>query len=374
MSMTDRIPAQARTATSLLPEAPRYAGMVDLETMMTQAAPFLKETPGVTERLRTGSERLRRFLDATGMDPQTDLTAVYGAVERETAVSAVLFADLTSAQLDRYLAQAPASGGRATTHRGVPVYHLALGPPASAPDTLSVGIVREGLLVAAPEAERVRAMIDRSVDGAGGLQNNDAYMALVERVAHGSTAWGVGRGVLEAALRDSASAAEPPAREAGVQQLLGAWADRMLGLPEDGEGREVVGAAESKMGRLIEAVQEQALSVTLTDATVEGTAYLTLRDEARAARITDLAKGVLAAVRLSGSTSGERALLRDVVVEREGPVVEARGSVGRARLRQWIQGDEDARAARGANASTRRADATIRRSGGTTHGPGALGL
>lgn len=370
MSMTDRIPAQARTATSLLPETPRYAGMVDLETVVTEAGLFLGEAPSMTERLRTGPESLRRFLDATGMDPRTDLTAVYGAVDTGMDVSAVVFADLTAAQLDRYLAQAPASAGRAATYRGVPVYHLALGPPGSAQDTLSVGIVRDGLLAAASEAERVRAMIDRSADAMGGLQDNDAYMALVERVAHGSTAWGVGRGVLQAALRDSARAA--PAREAGVQQLLGAWADRMLGLPEDEEGRAVVGAAEGKMDRLIGAVQEQALSVTLTDAAVEGTAYLTLRDEASAARITDLAKGVLAAVRLSGSAADEGAFLRDVTVEREGPVVEARGSVARARLREWMQGDDDARAARGTNASTRRADATIRRLGGTMQGPRAL--
>ena len=378
MSMTDRIPAQARTATGLLPETPRYVGMVDLETVMTEAAPFLEGAPGMPERLSAGAERLQRFLRATGMDPQADLTAVYGAAgsetaENETAMSAVLFADLAPAQLDRYLARAPASAGRAATYRGVPVYHLALGALFGATDTLSVGVVRDGLLAVAPEAAHVRAMIDRSVDDGGRLQDNDAYMALVERVAHESTAWGVGRGGLQAALRDSGrAAAKAASREAGVQQLLGAWADRMLGLPEDGAAEQVVGAAEGKMDRLVGAVQEQALAVTLTDAAVEGRVYLTMRDEASAAGVTDLAKGALAAVRLSGDASGQSAVLRDVTVEREGPVVQARGTVTRARLREWIRGDEDARAARGTNASTRRADVTIRRSGGTTHGLGAL--
>ena len=40
MSLTDRIPTQTRQATALLPEAPRYAGMVDLETAMGNVDTF----------------------------------------------------------------------------------------------------------------------------------------------------------------------------------------------------------------------------------------------------------------------------------------------------------------------------------------------
>ena len=36
MSLTDRIPTQTRQATALLPEAPRFAGMVDLEAATGQ--------------------------------------------------------------------------------------------------------------------------------------------------------------------------------------------------------------------------------------------------------------------------------------------------------------------------------------------------
>jgi len=138
MSMTDRIPAQTRQATSLLPEAPRYAGMVDLETIMGQVDE-LGEMNLADSLRRTDNARLQAFLDATGMDPETDLKAVYGAIGDGSSFSAVVFADLTPDQMDRYLNQAPDGSGRATTYRDVPVYRLHTGSRIAeeeeAPDT-----------------------------------------------------------------------------------------------------------------------------------------------------------------------------------------------------------------------------------------------
>lgn len=395
MSLTDRVPSQTREATALLPAAPRYAGMVDLETMIGEVDRLGGEQFSLADSLRNAdSSRLQAFLSATELDLQTDLKAVYGAVGEGSAFSAVVFADLAPAQVGRYLDRAPATAGRATTYRGVSIYHLALGTDGAssgtaAPDTLSMGFVRSGVVATATTGALVRAMVDRHKDEAGGFRENEPYMTLVERVGHGSTAWLVGRDVLQTALRDSAGeAAEGPGEPArgasamsgaGVQQLLSAWADRMLGVPDGGldmpdDGAALEGQAGSKMKRLTSQVREQALSVTLTDQTLEGEAYLTMRDETSAANVVDLSRGAMAALRLSGDASedGWAGLLREVTVERDGPVVHAQFAVERGRLRRAMQDRGEPRAVREANPSTRRAHLTVRRSGGIMRGGEAL--
>ncbi|MEF8865892.1 MAG: hypothetical protein V5A20_09035 [Salinibacter sp.] len=369
MSLTDRIPTQTRQATALLPETPRFAGMIDLETAMGQLGAW---TEMDLREQRRGAEgtRLGTFLDATGMEPETDLKAVYGAGGRASSFSAVVVADLAPAQMDRYLDRVP-DGGDATTYRGVPVYHLAAGTQgedASAPDTLTMGFVRDGLIAVAPEAGRVEAMVDRHHDEAAGLRGNESYMTLVERVGHGSTAWLVGRDVLQTALRDSAAgrgdtAAAPAPNKAGLQRMLGAWADRTLGL-DDPPSFEVEAPDDSRFERLRRQVREQAVSITLSTESMDGEAYLTMRDETSAANVVDVSKGVMAALRLSGDdpdTGGLRALLDDVSIDRDGPVVHAQFVVGREQFRQTIRAHRDAPPARGAVASIRRANRAIHR-------------
>ena len=385
MSLTDRIPAQTRQATALLPAAPRYAGMVDLETAMGQVDAF-GEMSLVDSLRRADGTRLSTFLDATGMDPETDLKAVYGAVEDGKSFSAVVFADLTPDQLDQYLDRAPERGGRATTYRDVPMYHLVAGQQdsshTSTPDTLSLGFVRSGTIAAAMEAGRVEAMIDRHKDQTGGVQGNESYMTLVERVGHGSTAWLVGRDVLQTALRDSAtgpartgSAASedaPAGSRDGFEQLLSAWADRMLGLSDAPSALE--GSAGSKVERLKSQIREQAVSITLTDRTLEGEAYLTMRDETSAANVVDVSKGAIAALRLSeeeiDGLTGD--LLDEVTIERDGPIVHATLAVDRAQVRKAVQAGTEKRAARRSKSSIRRAKGTIRRLPGITRAAPAL--
>jgi len=366
MSLTDRIPAQTRQATALLPETPRYAGMVDLETVIGQLDGWTDAN--LREKMKSAdSTRLGTFLDATGMDPETDLKAVYGAGGGNASVSAVLFADLTPSQMDRYLDRVP-NGGRATTYREVPIYHLVAGRPdaadISSPDTLTMGFVRTGLIVVAPEVEDVEAMIDRHRGQAGGLRGNEPYMTLVERVGHGSTAWFVGRDVLQTALRDSARAADAGSRpnEAGLQGMLSAWADRTLGLDNAPSFDTPDGG---QFDRLRRQVREQALSLTLTDEAVEGEAYLTMRDETSASNVVDVSKGVVAALRLSGGNEAEdgglRGLLDDVSIDRDGPIVKATFAVNRAQLRHTMEETDDVHTARRSWSSIRRSNRTIRR-------------
>ncbi|WP_263787923.1 hypothetical protein [Salinibacter grassmerensis] len=368
MSLTDRIPTQTRQATALLPEAPRFAGMVDLETTTGRLEAWTDMNLREQFREAEGT-RLATFLDATGMEPETDLKAVYGAGGRGQSFSAVVFADLTPTQMDQYLDRVPAAG-HATTYREVPVYHLVSEgqtDDASAADTLTMGFVRDGVIAAAPDAERVEAMVDRHRDSATGLRGNESYMTLVERVGHGSTAWLVGRDVLQTALRDSAAgqgdaAAETPApNEAGLQRMLSAWADRTLGIDET---PSLEAPDDGRFERLRRQVRGQAVSITLTTESMEGEAYLTMQDETSASNVVDVSKGVMAALRLSGDdteTDDLRGLLDDVSIDRDGPIVHAQFAVGREQFRRTVQAGREAPTARRSVASIRRANRAIRR-------------
>lgn len=345
--MTDPVPAQTRKATLLLPESPRYAGMVDLNTAMAQVDDL--GNMNLNDSLRQASgPGLQTFLDDTGMDPETDLRAVYGAVGEE-GFSAVIVADLTPTQINRYLDQAPGDAGRSTTYRDVTLFHLTDPKNTNGErpeDTLSVGFVQSGMIAAAMDEGRVKNMIDRYRDQTAGLRESEPYMTLIEQVGHGSTAWLVGRNVLQNALRDTAGeAAEnasaassrrpPAAEEAGIQSVLSEWTDRVLGLSESSSFGE---EASSKIERLKSRVREQAVSVTLTDGTLEGEVYLTMRDETSAANVANIVQGAVAAAKISQEeVSGlRRDLLDDVNIDQRGSVVHVQFAVEREKLRQKV--------------------------------------
>lgn len=376
MSMTDQIPAQTRQATTLLPKSPRFVGMVDLETAFAE----VEEITGmnVADSLRATEPRhVREFLDATGMEPKEDLKAVYGAVGHGKNFSAVLFADLTPAQIDRYLSEASGDAGRSTSYRDVPVYHLAADSHETNGhrhvDSLSLAFMGNGMIAAAVGEGRVEAMVDRFRETKNSFSDNEPYMKLVRKVGRGSTAWLVGRDVLESALRDSGEAdgaavastpESPSANGASIEGALGRWSDRVLGLsdaPSSFEGR-----TGGQLERLKSRVREQAVSVTVTDETLDGELYLTMRDEESARNVVDVAKGGIAALRLSRDDLSARHqdLLDEIDVERNGPIVHVTFSIGREHL-----GDDGDATARGRGSretivATHRAHATVRRMGG----------
>lgn len=368
MSMTDRIPAQTRQATSLLPEAPRYAGMVDLETVVRQVDEL--GAMNLADSLRQmENARLQTFLDATGMEPETDLKAVYGAIGDGSSFSAVMFADLTPDQMDRYLERAPDEHAQATTYRDIPVYRLhANGQEddgAEAPDALSLAFLGSGTIAAATDAETVEAMVDRHHSETGGLRDNEPYMSLVEQVGHGTTAWLVGRDVLQTAFQDSASSASrsPGVSEAGFQQFLSGWADRVLGVSDAPAAFDE--SADGRVEQLQSRIRDQAVSLTLTDKTLDGEVYLTMKGEESATNVVEMSKGAMAAVRLSSEeTDGLMGdLLEGVSIERNGPVVHVEFGVPREKL-QKMQMTPGPRTARRGEASIHRSKRTVRRLAG----------
>jgi hypothetical protein len=369
MSTTDRVPAQTRQATSLLPETPHYAGMVDLEAVMEQID-GVGEMTLADSLSRTGSARLQTFLDATGMTPETDLKAVYGAAGDGSSLSAVVFADLTSDQMNRYVDHAPGEHAQVTTYRNVPVYRLRVDSwkreEAGATHTLSLALLGRGTVAAATDAEAVEAMVDRHHSATDGLGRNEPYMSLVEQVGHGTTAWLVGRDILQTAFRDSASSPSrpPEGTETGVQQFLSGWADRVLGVSDAPPVLD--GSAGSKVEKLQSRIREQAVSLTLTDETLDAEAYLTMRDEESATNIVEVSKGAMAAVRLSNEeTDGLMGdLLEGASIDRNGPVVHVELGVPREQLRKTMQMTRGQRAVRRAESSIHRSKQTIRRSAG----------
>jgi hypothetical protein len=379
MSMTDQIPAETRRAVALLPETPGYVGMVDMQTILTQ----LDDLQGANwaDSLRqTENPHLRAFLDATGLDPARDVQAAYGAIEGNDGFSGVLFASLAPAQLDRYLERAPARSGRRTTYRDVPLYHLSLGGGETSRDTLSVAFLEEDLLAVSTRADRVTAMVDRHwAEEPTGLAANRDYMTLVERVGHGSTAWLVGRDVVQTALQDSAdvgeqekpSSAASRVSQAGLQRALATWTDRVLGLSKVSS---FGGRTGGKVGRLKRRLRDQALSVTLTETALEGQVYLTMRDNASASSVVDVAEGAVAMMRLSADdlSAQQRDLLDEIQIDRDGAIVHIQFAVDRAQIRDRLRSAPPNRAAHQANPTIRQPRVATHRLGSIKRARAAL--
>lgn len=370
MSMTDQIPAQTRRATTLLPQSPRFVGMVDLETAIAEIEKMTDVN--VLDSLRkTEPGHVREFLDATGIDPATDLKAIYGALGDGKTFSAVVFANVTPDQMDRYLNEASGDVGRATSYRDVPVYHLTGDADESHDeerDALSLAFMGNGMIAAAKGSGRIEAMVDRYRETAPSFSENKEYMTLVKKVGRGSTAWLAGRDVLESALRDSADGAtvasskeSASVNSAGFERALSQWSDRVLGLSDASSTLD--GRTGGKLRDLKSRIREQAVSLTLTEKTLDGEVYLTMSDPESATNVVDIARGGIAALKLSNADLSKRHqdLLDEIDIERSGPIVRVTFSIGREHLDQFRETALDRSCTRQANTAARREDATVRR-------------
>lgn len=373
MSMTDQMAAQTRKAAQLLPERPRYVGMVEVNMVVT----YLEDLTGksFSDSLRQADHtQLRRFFDATGLRPERDLNAVYGSLEGDDRVSVVIFGDVTSDQLDQYVGRAPDGVARVTSYREVPLYHLTMRSEEN-PDsskTLTLAVVDHGTIAGAMDAAQVRGMVDRHFAAeARGLRTNDAYMALIKRVGRGSASWLAGRDVVESALKDTATVTAstsesggtaPQVNQAGLQRALSKWSDRVLGVSGVSS---LDGRAEQKVDQLKQRLQEQAVSLSLTESTLEGEVYLTMRDPASASSVVDVAKGAVAIMKLSGDDLDrhQRDMIDEIKIDRQGAIVHIRFSLDREQLQDRLRDETHATVHR-LNPLIHQLDSTIRRRGG----------
>lgn len=336
MSMTDRMPAEARQATALLPEHPRFVGMVDVQTVLNR----LNETRRInlSDSLRqVDHPRLRTFFETTDLDPRADLRTVYAAVGPDNGFSALVVGSVRPEQIRRYLDQAPEGAGQATTYRDLPLFELTFekGECENGPETVALAFLGNDMVAVSSTVDRVEAMVDRHHNQQSGLAENQDYMRLMERVGRGSTAWVVGRDMLERALQDTADAGTMTAsvNQAGVQEVLADWSNRVLGLSEV---PDVEGGTRSRLERLNRRIREEAVSLTWVDETIDGEIYLTMRDDASASSVVQVAEGALAAFRLSRDdlTARQRDLLDEIDIQRDGPLVHVSFSLDQTFLRR----------------------------------------
>ena len=181
--------------------------------------------------------------------------------------------------------------------------------------------------------------------------------------------------MVETALEDSGATdkAAPASRvsQAGVQRALGEWADRVLGLSEVSsfEGR-----AGAQVGRLKRRLREQALSVTLTDTALRGQVYLTMRDNASAASVVDVAEGAVAMMKLSADDLNDRHrdLLDEIQIERDGAIVHVQFALDRTQIRDKMKSAARSGAARHGQSTIRQSMIATRRLSGITRSPAAL--
>jgi hypothetical protein len=84
--------------------------------------------------------------------------------------------------------------------------------------------------------------------------------------------------------------------------------------------------------------------VTLTDAGLEGQVYLTMRDNASAASVVDVAEGAVAVMKLSQDDldARQRDLIDEIQIERDGAIVHVQFALDRERLRKGMQEDDPA--------------------------------
>lgn len=378
MSMTDPMSAEARQAATLLPEHPRFVGMVDVQTVLTRL-----DRSGridLADSLQhSDHDRLQAFFEATELDPREDLHAVYGAVESNESFSAIVMGNLSPEQVQGYIDRATNTAGRAGTYRDAPLFQLALDDDGidEGADTFALAFLEENLMAVAQETEQVQSIVDRHRDQSPSLADNEEYMQLMRRVGGGTTAWMLGRDVLETALQDTAEAGTTgTVNRAGVQKALIEWSNRVLGLSEMPEVPNVGQEAEDKLERLHQRVREQAVSLTWTERGIDGQVFLTMRDEASASSVMQVAEGAMAVLRLSSDnlTERQRDLLDEVTIERDGALVHVQFSIDQELIDSEMQTASLERVIRRGEASTRRPMASVHRIPGINVPPSALSV
>ncbi len=366
LSMTDPMSADARRAATLLPEHPRFVGMVDVQTVLERTAQSGKFD--LSDSLQhSDHDRVQEFLELTELDPQEDIRAVYGALNSDESFSAVVVGNLSPEQVQHYLDRVSADAGRADTYREAPFFELALGEEGGDRHSLSLAFLEEGLMAVGRDSQQVQSIVDRHLDQSTSLADNEEYMQLMRRVGGGSTAWLMGREVLKTAFQDTAEAGTTETmNRAGVQKALIEWSNRVLGLSEMTDVPNVGRGTEDKLERLQQNVREQAVSLTWTDAGIDGQVFLTMRDEDSASSVVQVAEGAVAVLRLSGDklSDRQRDLLEEVTIEREGALVQIQFAIDQEVLDSEMQTASREGVVRRGDSSTRLAMASVRRLSG----------
>lgn len=289
---TPELSLATRGAVDLLPPDAVAVGKLDLQAVRANPALDPFEDGAIGDELSgEAAARWQTFLDATGFDPADDLDEAYLAVREtdgEPSMSLAVYARFDRERLERYMTTELAGKLTAETYRGLSVYRTSEGEP------MYVALANDNLVVASNARAQLEGMLDRLQNGAAGSLSADP---LVQRVAAGDV-WFVAR-------------------------------DRSDVAP--------AGFGTDEAARLAAVVGEVALTVSVTDAGVDGTGYLVPRSSASADDVAALVRGALAALRGSGELDAEQLqAIDDVRVRTEQDRVVVSGAVSSAMLQSLM--------------------------------------
>ena len=274
---------QARQATEVLPPDVRFVGMTNVQAMRENETldVFSEGLPLGHHADGEAAARLQSFLDATGFDLERDLREVYVAVPShpDGPPSIVIYAQYDRDRLETFVEEELDSELTRGTYRGMPVYHGTRSGHEAA-----FALANENMLVASPSLEQVHTMLDRMAGNGDALKDAPATMRLVERVAGGHDGWFIVRRVSDERARPSRA-------------------------PEDASG------LHRQMKQAGNAVGDVAVGIDARAGDVRGTAWLFPASNVDPGDLTDLTKGIIAAMRSQPDLSdAHRRVLDDIEV------------------------------------------------------------
>lgn len=280
------VPPETRSALAIFPDDARMMGKVNLQALRTDAGISFSAQRGFTVRFMdsdlsynplgdSARARLRDFIATTGIDPETDVNAVYVAASPSHTQDAdtyrfIVQANMRADQLQAYLNEHLADAFTSDTHAGVPVYRLERIDDAP---RLHLALV-DDMVLAAPTATSLHTMIERAQTTPS---DDSSALPLVAESVPNEGFWLVVRNLPT---------------------------DRLMQ-----EARE----DESSLQRIAKVVRDMSASVSFADAQAHGRLLLTT--DANADDVASVVRGAVAAMRTGGDLNDEqRALLDDVQV------------------------------------------------------------
>lgn len=181
-----------RQATEVMPSDVLFIGRVDLDGLKdnTHTVPFGDAGLFTRHLDEEAMARFDDFVSATGLDPESDLTEVYVALEPDGDEKArgyfAAYGDFDREALQAYIDSRLGDALNEESHDGVPVYVA-----VNDHHQMAFALASETIIVAASGFDAVAAMLDRLRGSGSSASDNAALMERVARAASAGDLWGV---------------------------------------------------------------------------------------------------------------------------------------------------------------------------------------
>ena len=275
------VPAETRSALAVFPDDARMMGKVDLQALRTDAGVSFSAERGFTMRLMdsdfsynplgdSARAKLQEFMARTGINPETDVKAVYVAASESENDNYrfIVQADMEADQLQQYLDETLGDAFEIGSYNDLPVYRLAFDDADSRPHMAVV----DDMVLAAPSETGLHTMIDRAQSGS---TDEPSVLPLVAESVPNEGFWVVVRNLPTDQLMQEAS--------------------------DD----------ESSFRRIAKVVRDMSASVSFANNQAHGRLLLTT--DANADDVASVVRGAVAAMRTGTDLDEEQRALLDKV-------------------------------------------------------------